>query len=45
VVAEGVETNAQRYFLSTVHRCDFLQGYLISRPLSLENFEAFATRS
>jgi len=41
VVAEGVETQAQRYFLSTVHGCDFLQGYLISRPLPLANFEVF----
>jgi diguanylate cyclase (GGDEF)-like protein/PAS domain S-box-containing protein len=39
VVAEGVETEAQRYFLNTVHRCDFLQGYLISRPLPVEEFE------
>ncbi len=41
VVAEGVETEAQRYFLSTVHRCKLLQGYLISRPLPIENFETF----
>jgi diguanylate cyclase (GGDEF)-like protein/PAS domain S-box-containing protein len=40
VVAEGVETEAQLYFLSTVHRCDFLQGYLFARPLPLEEFEA-----
>jgi diguanylate cyclase (GGDEF)-like protein/PAS domain S-box-containing protein len=32
VVAEGVETEAQRYFLTTVHHCDALQGYLIARP-------------
>jgi diguanylate cyclase (GGDEF)-like protein/PAS domain S-box-containing protein len=32
VVAEGVETQAQRDFL-TAHGCDFLQGYLFSRPL------------
>lgn len=41
VVAEGVETEAQRYFLNNVHGCDFLQGYLISRPLQIEEFEAF----
>lgn len=39
VVAEGVETEAQRYFLTTVHHCDQLQGYLISRPLPLQDFE------
>ncbi len=39
VVAEGVEDNAQRYFLSTVHRCDLLQGYLYSRPVPQQAFE------
>ena len=39
VVAEGVETMAQRYFLSTMHRCDFMQGYLFSRPVPLSEFE------
>lgn len=42
VVAEGVETEAQRYFLSTVHRCDYLQGYLFSQPLPLAQFEIYA---
>lgn len=32
VVAEGVETEAQRAFLDAC-RCDELQGYLLSRPL------------
>ena len=32
VVAEGVETKEQAYFLEE-HQCDFLQGYHISRPL------------
>jgi EAL domain-containing protein (putative c-di-GMP-specific phosphodiesterase class I) len=44
VVAEGVETEAQRYFLSTIHRCDFIQGYLFSRPLPIEAFTAFVQR-
>jgi EAL domain-containing protein (putative c-di-GMP-specific phosphodiesterase class I) len=39
VVAEGVETEAQRYFLGTVHRCDLLQGYLFSKPMPLPAFE------
>jgi diguanylate cyclase (GGDEF)-like protein/PAS domain S-box-containing protein len=42
VVAEGVETPAQMYFLSTVHQCDFVQGYLFSRPVPLADFETFA---
>lgn len=41
VVAEGVETEAQRYFLSTVHRCDLIQGFLHSRPLGVPDFERF----
>ncbi len=32
VVAEGVETEAQRHFLSDIHRCDLLQGYLFGKP-------------
>ncbi|GEM_PF-1600853 len=36
VVAEGVETPAQRYFLTTVHRCDTLQGYLLGKPMPVE---------
>ncbi|MEX2474120.1 putative bifunctional diguanylate cyclase/phosphodiesterase [Marinobacter sp.] len=32
VVAEGVETMEQMVFLKN-HRCDFAQGYLISRPV------------
>jgi len=35
VVAEGVETPAQRQFL-TQQKCDIFQGYLYSRPISLE---------
>lgn len=33
VVAEGVETEAQRDFLVKLN-CDYLQGYLFSKPLS-----------
>jgi diguanylate cyclase (GGDEF)-like protein/PAS domain S-box-containing protein len=35
VVAEGVETTAQRDFLAE-HRCDYLQGYLFSKPVPPE---------
>lgn len=44
VVAEGVESEAQRYFLSTVHGCDLIQGYLVSRPLPAAEFEALLVR-
>jgi diguanylate cyclase (GGDEF)-like protein/PAS domain S-box-containing protein len=36
VIAEGVETEGQRGFLS-VNGCDEIQGYLISRPLPPED--------
>lgn len=35
VVTEGVETSQQKDFL-TQYGCDYLQGYLISRPLPLD---------
>ncbi|BFI95176.1 MAG: hypothetical protein RSP_06860 [Rhodanobacter sp.] len=38
VVAEGVETEAQRSFLMS-QGCDIFQGYLIARPLPLQAFE------
>jgi len=38
VIAEGVETEEQRECLITKN-CDELQGYLISRPLSVEQAE------
>jgi EAL domain-containing protein (putative c-di-GMP-specific phosphodiesterase class I) len=40
VVAEGVETMAQREFLAE-HKCNYLQGYLFSRPLPAEEATAF----
>ena len=39
VVAEGVETEAQRHFLADTHRCDFLQGFLLGRPVPVAEFE------
>lgn len=44
VVAEGVETKAQQYFLGTVHRCDLMQGYLFCRPVPVTEFERLASK-
>ncbi|MDP2826550.1 MAG: EAL domain-containing protein [Sulfuritalea sp.] len=43
VIAEGVETEAQRNCLAT-NGCHAYQGFLFSRPLSIESFEEFAQR-
>lgn len=43
VIAEGVETQAQRDFLAS-SGCHAYQGYFFSRPLPLEEFEAFSHR-
>jgi len=40
VIAEGVETAAQLEFLRT-HRCDFAQGYLISKPIGAADLESW----
>jgi EAL domain-containing protein (putative c-di-GMP-specific phosphodiesterase class I) len=40
VIAEGVETEAQRDFLAR-HNCDAFQGYLFSPPLPVDQFHAF----
>ena len=37
VVAEGVETQAQRQYLSE-RGCHAMQGYLFSRPLTVDAF-------
>jgi diguanylate cyclase (GGDEF)-like protein/PAS domain S-box-containing protein len=44
VIAEGVELDAQRAFLSNLG-CTLYQGYLFSRPLALADFEDFLNRS
>lgn len=38
VTAEGVETNEQLSFLRE-HKCDYVQGYIFSKPLSTAEFE------
>jgi len=43
VIAEGVETEAQRAFLEQ-HGCPACQGYLFSKPVPLEQFEALLSR-
>ncbi|WP_456276859.1 putative bifunctional diguanylate cyclase/phosphodiesterase [Bacillus sp. AK128] len=40
VIAEGVETESQRSFLTNID-CDEIQGYLISPPLKLEACQTF----
>jgi diguanylate cyclase (GGDEF)-like protein/PAS domain S-box-containing protein len=40
LIAEGVETEAQREFLAR-HGCHCYQGYLFSRPLALAEFARF----
>ena len=42
VVAEGVETEAQREFL-LAHGCDQFQGYLFGRPMAAVDFEKALT--
>jgi EAL domain-containing protein (putative c-di-GMP-specific phosphodiesterase class I) len=43
VIAEGVETEAQREFLEA-HGCRAFQGYLFSRPLPIDELEVFLLR-
>lgn len=43
VIAEGVETEAQRDALENLG-CHAYQGYLYSKPLPVDEFEAFMTR-
>ncbi|MCG2576219.1 EAL domain-containing protein [Dechloromonas sp. XY25] len=44
VVAEGVETEAQKHFLADIG-CDLLQGFLFARPLPAGEFEAWLARA
>lgn len=44
VVAEGVEYEEQKQYL-IAHGCDYLQGYLLSRPLDFEEAVTFLKRT
>ena len=44
VIAEGVETEAQREFLER-HHCHAWQGYLLSPPVAVAEFEALVRRT
>lgn len=44
VIAEGVETEAQREFLER-HGCSIYQGYLFGKPVPLEDFENLLLKS
>jgi diguanylate cyclase (GGDEF)-like protein/PAS domain S-box-containing protein len=44
VIAEGVDTHAQRDFLAAAG-CDYAQGYLFSKPVPPEQFERLLQRS
>ncbi len=44
IFAEGVETEAQRAFLQR-HDCTTYQGYLFSKPVSLEAFEDLLSKA
>ena len=43
VVAEGVETEAQRKFLAD-EGCDAVQGYLVGRPMLIEDYATLVGR-
>jgi EAL domain-containing protein (putative c-di-GMP-specific phosphodiesterase class I) len=44
VMAEGVETEAQLTFLRDLH-CEGIQGFLLGRPMSLEDAEALMAKA
>ena len=44
VIAEGVETEAQRQFLND-NGCHFYQGYLFSKPLPIDEFTDFVDQA
>ncbi len=44
VIAEGVETDEQKKFLLE-NNCNYIQGYLFSRPLSVEDMQEYLSNS
>jgi diguanylate cyclase (GGDEF)-like protein/PAS domain S-box-containing protein len=44
VIAEGVETEDQRKFLEE-NGCDMFQGYFVSKPISIKDFEEIFLKS
>src|SRR4030067_1012525 len=44
VIAEGVETEAQRDFLEK-HGCHAFRGYLLRKPVIVEEFEALLSKA
>lgn len=42
ITAEGVETVAQRKIMQELH-CDYLQGYLYSKPLNADDLRSFVS--
>lgn len=40
IIAEGVETHDEQSFLET-YQCDFVQGYLIGKPMSAQNIQTY----
>jgi len=42
-VAEGVETKEQKELMTSM-KCDSIQGYLYSKPLSSKEFSRFANK-
>ena len=38
LIAEGIETKEQYEFLKEL-KCDVIQGYYFSKPISVEDFE------
>lgn len=44
VVCEGVEKEEQAAFLRKIH-CDFAQGYLYAKPMTIADFEAYRERN
>ena len=45
VIAEGVETEAQREFLELLGGCHAFQGYLFSKPVPFDEFERLLKRT